>query len=178
MIKNYFKTALRNLKKNKGLSLLNLLGLSLGMACAILITTWVYDEISYNKFHKNYDDLYQVNKHQTYEGQTYTFSAMPGLFAPAVKQELPEIKYAVRTDWGTNALFSVGEKTIYERGYFTDPDFLKMFSFQLLKGEAKNLLKDPTSVVITDKMATKFFGKEDAIGKTLKVNNDKLFTVT
>ncbi len=177
MLKNYFKIALRQLKNNKGYSFLNVIGLSLGMACAILILLWVNDEFQYNRFHKNYPHLYQAVENQSYEGKTYTFDAMPGLFAPAIKQELPEIKYAARADWGGRALFTLGDKAIYERGFFTDPDFLKMFSFKILKGDPNTLLTDPTSVVITDKMAEKFFGKADPIGKTLKVNNDQLFTV-
>src|ERR1700730_4320043 len=178
MIKNYFKIALRHLVKNKGYAFINMIGLALGMACAILILLWVNDETSYNKFHQHYSELYQVLETQSYDGKKFTFSAMPGGFGPAVKQELPEIKYAARTDWGTRALFTVGEKSIYEIGLYTDPDFLKMFSFPLLKGEIEKQLKDPNSIVITDKMAEKFFGKENPMGKTLKVNNDKPFTVT
>jgi ABC-type antimicrobial peptide transport system permease subunit len=176
MFTNYLKTALRNLRKNKGFSFLNLAGLSLGMACAVLILFWVHDEMSYNKFHRNYNNLYQVIENQTYEGKTYTFSALPGPFAPAIKAELPEIQYASRSDWGSNVLFTLGEKSIYERGYHVDSDFLKMFSFDLKKGTA-DILNDPTSLIITEEMAQKFFGKEDAVGKTLKANNDKIFTV-
>ncbi|HKO79414.1 MAG TPA: ABC transporter permease [Chitinophagaceae bacterium] len=177
MIKNYFKVAFRQLIKNKGYSFLNILGLSLGMACAMLILLWVNDEYRYNRFHKNYSRLYQVLENQSYEGKTYTFAALPGKFGPAIKQELPEIKYSARTDWGSRLLFSLGDKSIYERGLFTDPDFLKMFSFKVLKGDTATLLTDPSSIVITDKMAEKFFGKEDPVGKTLKVNNDKSFTI-
>jgi putative ABC transport system permease protein len=176
MFSNYLKTALRILRKNKGFSLLNLIGLSLGMACAVLILFWVYDEMSYNKFHRNYNNLYQVLENQTYEGKTYTFSALPGPFAPAIKVELPEVKYTSRSDWGSNVLFTLGEKSIYERGYHVDPDFLRMFSFDLKKGNPE-ILNDPTSLIITEEMAEKFFGKEDAVGKTLKVNNDKFLTV-
>jgi predicted permease len=177
MFKNYFKVAIRQLLKNKGYSFLNIFGLSLGMACAMLILLWVNDEFQYNKFHKSYSHLYQVLEHQRYEGKTYTFAALPGKFGPAIKQELPEIKYSARADWGGRMLFSLGEKSIYERGYFTDPDFLKMFSFRVIKGDTATLLTDPTSIVITDKMAERFFGKEDALGKTLKVENDKPYTI-
>ena len=118
MIKNYFKVAFRQLIKNKGYSFLNILGLSLGMACAMLILLWVNDEYQYNKFHKNYSRLYQVIENQSYEGKTYTFAALPGKFGPAIKQELPEIKYSARADWGSRMLFSLGDKSIYERGLF------------------------------------------------------------
>ncbi|HUS02169.1 MAG TPA: ABC transporter permease [Chitinophagaceae bacterium] len=177
MLNNYLKIALRHIKKNKGYAFINMIGLSLGMACAILILLWVNDEVQYNTFQKNYNTLYQVIENQTYEGKTYTFSALPGPFAPAIKQELPEVKYAARTDWGNKVLFSAGEKNIYEPGFFADPDFLKMFSFKIIKGDTSKMLTDPTSIVITNKMAEKFFGKDDPIGKTLKVNNEKEFTV-
>lgn len=177
MDKNYFKIAWRHIKKNKGYAFINMIGLSLGMACAILILLWVNDEVQYNAFQKNYKDLYQVIENQTYEGKTYTFSALPGPFAPAVKNELPEVKYATRTDWGTKLLFSLGDKNIYEQGYYADPDFVKMFSFELIRGDTSKILKDPTSIAITDKMAEKFFGKDDPIGKTLKVNNDKEYKI-
>lgn len=178
MIKNYFKVALRQLIKNKGYSFLNILGLSLGMACALLILLWVNDEYQYNKFHKNYSTLYKVMENQTYEGKIFTFAALPGKFGPAIKQELPEMKYVTRTDWGSKLLFSLGDKSIYETGLYADPDFLKMFSFKLLKGDPANLLTDPSSIIITDKMAEKFFGKEDPVGKTLKINNDESYTIS
>jgi putative ABC transport system permease protein len=177
MIKNYLKIAWRNLKRNKGYALLNMAGLAMGMASALLILLWVNDELAYDKFHANYDRLYQFYENQTYDGKTFTFAAMPGPFAPAAKQEIPEIEYITRTDWGTRHLFSFGDKNIYEWGLFADPDFLKMFSFKVLKGDTSKFLKDPTSLVITDKMAERFFGKDDPIGKTLKVNSDRLFTV-
>ena len=178
MFRNYFKIALRHLVKNKGYAFINMIGLSLGMACAILILLWVNDEVQYNRFHQHYSNLYQVLETQTYDGKKFTFAAMPGGFGPAVKQELPEIKYAARTDWGSRNLFSVGEKSIYEVGLYTDADFLKMFSFPLLYGNLEDQLKDPASIVITDQMAEKFFGKENPVGKTLKVNNDKVAKVT
>src|SRR5439155_9288910 len=99
--------------------------------------------------------------------KTFTFAAMPGPFVPAVKSEIPEVKYAARTNWSTRALFKVGDKSIYQMGLYADPDFLKMFSFKLLKGDAPTLLTDPSSIIITDVMAKKFFGEQDAIGKTL-----------
>jgi putative ABC transport system permease protein len=177
MLKNYLKIAWRNLKRNKGYALLNMAGLALGMACALLILLWVYDELSYDKFHKNYPQLYQVYENQTYDGKTFTFSAMPGPFAEHAKNDFPEIKHITRMDWGSHHLVSLGDKHVYEPGYFVDPDFLKMFSFELLQGDSAALLTDPTSLVITDEMARKFFGTENALGKTLKVDNDRLMTV-
>jgi putative ABC transport system permease protein len=176
MFRNYFKIALRHLKKNKGYAFINMIGLSLGMACAILILLWVNDELHYNSFNKNYSRLYQVMESQSYDGKTYTFSAMPGPFVNAIKQDIPEIKYAARTDWGTRKLFTLGEKSIYEQGLYTDPDFLKMFSYKIIHGDPKALL-DPKSIFISDKMAEKFYGRENPIGKTLRLDDTALATV-
>lgn len=177
MFKNYFKIAWRNLVKNKGYAVLNMTGLALGMACAIMILMWVNDEMKFDKFHAKYDKLYQLYENQTYDGKTFTFSAMPGPFAAAARQEIPEIKYIARTDWRSRHLFTYGDKNIYELGLYADPDFMRMFSFKVLKGDTSKFLSDPTSIVITDVMAERFFGKNDPIGKTLKANNDKLYTV-
>src|ERR1700733_9297879 len=135
MIKNYFKIAFRQLKANRGYSFLNVIGLSLGMGAAMLILLWVNDEYQYNKYNKNYSRIYQVLENQSYEGKVFTFSALPGLFGPAAKQEIPEIEYAARADWGGRNLFSLGDKSIYEPGYFTDPDFLQIFTLKYLKGD-------------------------------------------
>jgi len=177
MIRNYLKTAIRQLIKNKGYSFLNIFGLSLGMTCALLILLWASDEFRYNRFHKNYPSLYQVMENQHYEGKTYTFAALPGKFGPAIKQELPEIKYSARLNWASRSLVTLGDKSIYERGYYADADFLKMFSFRVIRGDTADLLKEPTTIVITDKMAERFFGNENPIGKTLRLNNRDLYTI-
>ena len=178
MLSNYLKVALRHIRKNSGYAFINMIGLSLGMACAILILLWVNDELKYNTFHKNYNTLYYVLENQHYEGKTYTFGALPGKFGPAVKAELPEVQYSTRLDWGNRILFSVDDKNIYEPGYFADPDFLRMFSFKLIKGDSATALTDPTSILITSKMAEKFFGTDDVIGKTIKANHDRVYTIT
>ena len=178
MFNNYFKLALRHTKKNKGFSLINIFGLALGMACAILILLWVQDEIMYNRFHEKYTTLYQVMDNQTYEGKTYTFSAVPGLLAGALKDEVPEIKNTARADWGDRWLFTLGEKTIYDDGKLVDPSFLDMFTFPLLHGEKKNALADEHSIVITNKLSQKLFGDENPVGKYIKVNNKREVLIT
>src|SRR3954469_9033480 len=127
MIRNYLKIALRHIRKNKGFSLLNILGLSLGLTCAILILIWIQDEVSYNKFHKKYDVLYQVMENHDYDGKIYTFAATPGPMAAGVKQEMPEVLRTSRMAWNTRWLFTVGDKTVYENGTFVDPEFFNMF---------------------------------------------------
>lgn len=178
MLKNYFITALRNLKANRGFSILNVFGLSLGIFSAILIGLWINNELQYNKFHQKYDQIYQLLENQTYDGQTYTFPSQPGPLAPALKAEIPEIKNACRTTWGETALFSKGEKSLYEEGYFVDPSFLEIFSFPLLKGNISSIFKELNSIVITKEMADKFFPGDEAYGKTIKVDNEKEFVIT
>jgi len=178
MLKNYFLSALRHFRKNKNFSLLNTFGLALGMSCSILIFLWIQNEVSYNKFHEHRDRLYQVMDNQTYEGKTYTFTAVPGLLAGALKAEMPEIKYAARAGWGDWWLFAKDDKRILETGLEVDPDFLKMFTFPLSSGNPNTALSDPNSILITERMAKKFFGNENPVGKTLKVNNKQEFTVS
>ena len=99
MLKNYLKTAFRNLWKNKTYSFLNIFGLAVGITCAGFIFLWVENEKSYNRFHSKYDNIYQVMEHQSYEGKNYTFGATPGLLGPTMKNELPGVKATARTTW-------------------------------------------------------------------------------
>lgn len=179
MIKNYFKTAFRNLWKNKTYSFLNIFGLAVGIACAGLIFLWVEDEISYNDNHQKKDQLYQVLENQAYEGKTYTFSATPGVMAPAMMEELPAIKNTCRLTWQQYTLFSFGEKAIYERGFYADSSLLSMFTIPFIKGKKENAFQHLHSLIISEKMAKKFFGdQQDVLGKTLRLDNKEEYLIT
>jgi predicted permease len=178
MLKNYLVIALRHLKKNKGFSLLNMFGLSIGLACAILILLWIEDEISYNRFHKKYDHICQVLENQTYDHKTFTFAATPGLLAAAMKNDFPEVVNTCRVDWGNRWLFRLKEKTVYENGTCVDPAFLDIFSFKIKYGNLKNALASERSIVLTDRMAEKFFGNVNPVGKYMKVNDKDEFLIT
>ena len=179
MIKNYFKTAFRNLWKNKTYSFLNVFGLAVGIACAGLIFLWVEDEVSYDNFNEKKDQLYQVLENQPYEGKIYTFSATPGVMAPAMKQELPGIKNTCRLTWQQYTLFSLGEKPIYERGFYADSSIFSMFTVPFVQGNKENAFQQLHSLVISEKMAAKFFGdQKDVIGKTLKVDNKEEYVIS
>ncbi|MGZ4049713.1 MAG: ABC transporter permease [Bacteroidia bacterium] len=171
MFKNYFKTTFRNLWKNKGYSFLNIGGLAIGIACAGLIFLWVEDELTFNHYFSNRDNLYKVKDRQTYDGTTFTFDATPGPFAQGIKAEIPGIKNTARTTWGNNVLFSLNDKTIYQQGLYVDSPFLKMFQLRFVKGNATNAFAQLHSMVISEKMANNFFGITNVIGKTLKVDN-------
>jgi predicted permease len=178
MIKNYFKTAFRNLWKNKSYGFLNVFGLAIGITCAGLIFLWVEDEMSYDHHNEKKDQLYKVLENQPYEGKTYTFNATPGLLAKGMKDEIPGVKNTCRsTDQYT--LFSIGEKAIFERGCYVDSSIFDIFTLPLIAGNKENVFKQLHSLVISEKMAKKFFGEQkDILGKTLKVDNKEEYTIT
>jgi len=178
MIKNYFKTAFRNLWKNKSYGFLNVFGLAIGIACAAFIFLWVEDEMSYNHQNVKRDQLYKILENQPYEGKTYTFSATPGLLAKGMKDEIPGIKNACRMTWEQYTLFNLGEKSIYERGVYVDSSIFDMLTLPLVAGNKENAFKQLHSLVISEKMAAKFFGERDVLGKTLKVDNKEEYVIT
>ena len=178
MIKNYFKTAFRNLWKNKIYGSLNVFGLAMGIACAGLIFLWVEDEFSYNHNHSKKDQLYQILENQPFEGKTYTFSATPGLLAEAMKKEFPGIKNSCRLTWEQYTLFNLGEKSIYERGNYADSSIFSMFTIPFVQGNKETVFQQLHSLAISEKMAKKFFGdQKDIIGKTLKVDNKEEYVI-
>src|SRR5450631_1673895 len=178
MLKNYFKATFRNLWKNKGYSLLNIGGLAIGIACAALIFLWVEDELTFNHYFSNRDNLYKVKDRQTYDGTTFTFDATPGPFAQGIKSEIPGIKNTARTTWGNSLLFSLNDKTIYEQGLYVDSPFLKMFQLQFIKGNAASAFAQLHSLVVSEKIANSFFGTTNVIGKTLKVDNKEDYIIS
>ena len=178
MFNNYFKTAFRNLWKNKGYTFLNIAGLAIGITCAALIFLWVENEVTWNHYFSNHDNLYKVKDRQTYDGQTFTFDATPGPLAQGMKTEIPGIKNTARTTWGNRVLFSLHDKSTYEQGMYVDSSFLSMFKLQFMAGNASQAFNDLYSVVISETMAKKFFGSTNAIGKTLQIDNDKSYIVS
>ncbi len=179
MLKNFLKTAFRNLWKNKTYSFLNIFGLAVGITCAGFIFLWVEHEKSYNLFNQKFSRVYQVMEHQSYEGKNYTFAATPGLLGPAMKDELPGIKTTARTTWQQKLLFSLGEKAIYEKGFFADSSLVDIFTLPLLEGNRQHLFSQLHSLVISEKMAKKFFGEnKNVVGKTLKVDNMEDFVIS
>lgn len=179
MLKNYLKTAFRNLWKNKTYSFLNIFGLAVGITCAGFIFLWVEDELSYDHNNFKKDQLYQVMENQAYDGKTYTFSATPGLLAGAMKEEVPGIKNTCRFSWNQYTLFTLGEKTLYERGYYADSSVFSMFTIPFVQGKKENAFNQLQSLVISEKMAEKFFGKnKNIIGKTLKVDNTEEYIIS
>jgi len=179
MIKNYIKTTLRSLMKNRSYSFLNITGLAIGIACASLIFLWVEDELTFNHNFAKRDVLYKIYENQTYEGKVSTFFATPGPMAKTIKTEIPGIRNVARmTGDGSKQLFVLGDKSITEAGNYADPEIFSMLELPFVKGSSGNAFKQLHSVVINETMAKKFFGDADPIGKALKVNNEQDYIVT
>jgi ABC-type antimicrobial peptide transport system permease subunit len=175
MFKNYLKIALRNIKRHKGLSFINITGLAIGMACCLLITIWVQDELSYDKFHENAENIYRINMNDQRYGVVWPIVSIP--VGPALKEEFPEVVDSARVS-DFSALVTRGEKRFDEIGVYVDPSFFEIFSFPFIKGDPKTALSAPFSMVISQEMAKKFFNGEDFLGKNLKLNNELDFTIT
>ncbi len=176
MLKNYLKIAFRNLLRNKAFSAINILGLSVGMASALLILFWMYNEISYDRFHKNKDYLYEAWNRGTFDGKLQCWNSTPQVLGPALKLEYPEVA-AISRQYGRWFVTRVGDKKISSEALLTDPAFLTMFDFPLVQGSPQSALNTLNSTVVTQKMAIKMFGTEDAIGKVISIDQDN-FTVT
>jgi putative ABC transport system permease protein len=178
MIKNYLKIAYRNLIRDKGFSLLNISGLAIGMASAVLIILWIQNEISYDRFHKNSDRLYQVWSSDVVGGSKTSSTVTPEIMAPGLAQDDPEIEQTSRITWGENYLFSTGAKSLKAFGNAVDPSFLTMFSYPLIQGDPKLVLSDPYSIVLTEHMAKAIFGNENPMGQVLRMDNTENYKVT
>ena len=178
MIKNYIKTTLRSLLKNRSYSFLNIAGLAIGITCASLIFLWVQDELTYNQNFKKRDNLYTIYENQTYNGKVSTFHATPGPMVKAIKSEIPGIKNAARMTFDNPQLFAIGDKVISESGRYADPEIFSMLDMPFISGNPTTAFHELHTVVINETMAKKFFGDRDPMGKSLKMNNDQEFIVT
>ena len=176
MFKNYLKTAIRNLQRNKIYTLINIVGLSLGLACAMLIMLYVKDEISYDRFHKNVSQIYRVvNKNIKPDGSVENINGFSGFFqGPRFAAGVPEIKSFVRYA-EDNVDIKTGEEVKTQEVFRTDSSFFLAFSFPLIDGNPKTALKDPNSVVISEDMAKRQFGNATAMGKTILLKIDGRF---
>jgi len=178
MIKNYFKIALRNIRRHSTYSILNISGMAIGMACSILILLWVQDEWSYDRHFKNADNLYRIlERISTGEGiiMAPTAEALPHV----LKEEYPEVIRATRIGTPPGFTLQKGEKFIEEKVAMVDMDFLKMFDIKFVRGDINNALNEPRNIVITEEMAHKYFRGEDPLGKALTaIGGQVVFKIT
>jgi putative ABC transport system permease protein len=177
MIKNHIKVALRNTIRHKGYSFINIAGLAIGMACCIVLFLYIQNELSFDRFHKNSDRIYRVISQNEGDGKVSQFAKTPAPLAPALVNDFPEIERTVRL--GKNGFFvTFQNKRFNETIIFADPEIFSVFSFPLTAGDPKTALTDPHSLVISEKAAEKYFGKEDPLGKVLRLESWQDFKIT
>lgn len=178
MFRNYFKTAWRTLVRGKGYSAINIGGLAIGMAVAALIGLWVHDELTFNKYHKNYDHIAQVMQHGNFNGEWDSQTANPGVMGPEIRAKHgSDFAYVVQSSWPESHLFSIGDKHFLKRGNFFEPDAPEMLTLNMLKGTRAGL-KDPYSIMLSASTAEALFGKEDPLHKTLRFEKERDVIIT
>lgn len=178
MLKIFFKTAFRQILKNKLFSLINISGLAIGIAGAILILLWIGDELSYDQHQENISDLYRVMEDQYYSaGDMLTTSSTPGPMAPKMKDDFPEIIYGGRLTWEMNVLLNHEDKSLYFDARYVDQDFVDMFSYDLIEGDLSSAFTETTGMIITRSVSEALFGQDSPLGKMVKVDNDHIYSV-
>ncbi|HLX90166.1 MAG TPA: ABC transporter permease [Puia sp.] len=180
MLENYIKTALRSLSRNKTFSIINILGLSLGLACAMLIILYVKDEVSYDRFHKNAGSIYRIYSQGSKDGETRKMGITGEVQGPIFKAGIPGIVAYVRMQGGYGD-FKTGADVFPESYLNVDSNFFSVFSFPMLYGDAQSALRRPDAVVISEDAARKYFASVDVVGKTIELKKDdkfEPFTVT
>lgn len=177
MIRNYFISAFRNLIRQKGFSIINISGLAIGMAIAILIFLWVKNELSYDKFNEKSTRIHRLVQTQHYSSGPLTTFSMPGPIAKDIRTDIPEIVNSFMF-YSMNATISFEDKLFTEEVQFADPQLFELFTFDFQQGDPAFVFEDMNSIVITDKMAQKLFDNEDPMGQVIKYNNEYSFKVT
>lgn len=178
MFRNYLKIAFRNLSKNSVYSFINIFGLAVGLSSSLLITLWVIDEYTYDGFHAHQDKIYQVYINSQGDNGINSQRPVPLPLIEEFKTNERDIKYASVTSWGENNLLVFKDKRLMKNGLYASEDFLKMFSFDLIEGNAETALKGSNGIVLTQSTAQSLFGNEPALGKIVHVDNIVDVTVT
>ncbi len=186
-MKNYKFMTLHNIKqtfrllfKEKRITIINITGLSISLACAMFMILWVEDELSYDRFHKDFQQLYRVEEDQYYSGEEpYHVNVTPYISGPVWKDEVPEISEMCRIAYTGGLLFTQAENKYFEDGIaVVDSSFFEMFTFEFKFGNKEGLLRKPNSMVLTEELSEKYFGSKNPVGLSLLVNQDEQFTIS
>lgn len=184
MFKNYLKITLRNLRKSKVNSFINISGLAVSIACSLFMLLWIQDELSYDRYHKNADRIYRIASKALFHGQEANIASSSSAMGPTMVSDYPEIVNVVRFTSASiipdrNTLIRFKDIEFYEqRVFYADSAVFDVFSFPLVQGDSKTALNNPFSVVLTEGMARKYFGGQGAIGKSIRMNNQYDLKVT
>jgi predicted permease len=179
MLKHHLILLYRNFLRSKGYFLINVSGLTAGLACTLLIFLWVRDEARMDRFNIKEDRLFQVMEHQQYADHIMTTTSTPGLLAETLKEEMPEVEYAATVTWVNTYTLSVGNTNVKADGFHVGSDFFNIFSYPLITGTPDDVLKDKYAIVITPELAIRLFGTSvNVVGKTVELQHKKQFHVT
>ena len=181
MFKSYLKTAFRAFRRQKAYSFINVFGLAVGLGCSLLIVLWIQDEVSYDRFHEEGDQLYRVKRNYFSDDQIYTWDAIPKPLAQVLEDDYPEITDAVLITWQETILLTSGDQAFREDGHHAGPAFFEIFSFPLLQGNPATALTDPHAIAISESLARKLFGPDwhdTALGQTIRMENRLDLTVS
>ncbi|MCI0470487.1 MAG: ABC transporter permease, partial [Candidatus Aminicenantes bacterium] len=166
MLKNYLKIASRNIIAHKGHSAINIIGLAIGMAACILLFLWVQDELSYDRYHQEADRIYRVAQQDDYQGKLDQVASTPAALAPALVSEYPWIEKAIRLVIHKFTIY-VGDNGFSEDILLTDPGIFQVFDFPLISGSPETVLKEPSSILISEDMRDKYFGSDNPVGEII-----------
>ena len=179
MIKNYLLLAVKNFRKQKMFSLINILGLTIGITCCLMIFLFIMNEFSYDRFHKNGKDIYRIMRTGEIDGQQRQVPYVSAPYSTALANDFPDAIVKTMRVNPDNDLISYNNVSYNEKKiYLVDSNFFEFFDFRLIKGNPKTVLNEPTSIVMTESAAKKYFGNEDPIGKVISFNKDKQLKVT
>jgi len=171
MLRNYFKIAWRNILVNKGSSAINIGGLAVGMAVVMLIGLWIYNELSFDKYHQNYDKIVQVMQHQTYNEVIGTQVANPAVMAETIRNEYgSDFKYVLQASWINDHALSYKNNVFFKTGTYFEPEVTEMLTLKMLQGD-RDGLKEMNSIMLSQSVAEVFFGKDNAVGEIMKLDD-------
>jgi len=181
MIRNYFKIALRNLVNNKGFSAINIFGLAIGIACCLLITLYVTDELSYDRYHQKADRIYRLNLSVKFGGTEQAFATVSDMLGPVLKKDYPQVEnYARLYDSGASLIKKAGtlNNIREEKILFADSSIFEVFTFPLVAGNPKLVLTEPNTIVLSESAAKRHFANQNPIGQILNLDNRKDYKIT
>lgn len=178
MIKNNIKIAWRSLLKNRSYSVINITGLAVGLAAVLLISLWIQNQIKYDNFYPDKDQIYKVWHRTVYQGDINVHDISQGPVTVALKQKYPEVEYASRMYWSVDRLFTYGDKSLKSEGNEVDSDFLQIFNFPLIHGSQSTALESPNNIVLTESLSKRLFGDMNPLGEQVRLDNEELYNVT
>ncbi len=172
MFSNFLKTAIRNLIRNKVFSIINIIGLAIGLAASLIIAMWVFDELSYDKFHQHSDNIYRVERDIVFQGQAFVVPVTGAVYGSTILKDYPEVIDMVRVDPASLSIEDKNKTRYNEEVIYVDTGFFNVFTFPLAKGDPQTALKEPRSLILSQPTAQKFFGDEDPVNQVLRVDWD------